>query len=661
MYLVTKQDNPGLTWIVYRLKQNLQVVKLSEKKKNILEKIDSPENLKQLSPQERIQLAAEIRTELIEVISKNGGHLAPNMGAVELTIAIHTVFNAPLDKIVWDVGHQAYVHKLLTGRRELFKTLRQDGGCSGFLSRNESEYDVFGAGHAGTAISAALGMAAARDIRGGTENVVAIVGDGSLNCGISLEGLNNVSEITDNMIIVINDNKMSISPNVGAMARYLNRVISARPYNSFKAFARKIVRSIPLVGDDITHKIARLEEAAKSMFVPGVIFEELDLRYIGPVDGHNIEEMIRTFDVIKDFRKPTVIHVLTEKGRGYQPAESAPEKFHGLSPFDPDTGITNTASSDDTFSSLFGKALCELAGENDDIVAITAAMQAGTGLTEFAEKFPGRFYDVGIAEEHALVFAAGLATEGIRPVVAIYSTFLQRALDYLFHDIALQKLPVIICTDRSGIVDDGPTHHGINDLAFLLSVPGLIIMSPCNGCELRSMLYAAYDYKAPAIIRYPRGSAALKAVSDKNKSDKSKITPGRAEIVRKGTDIAIWSAGRELATAIQVADILKKQKISAAVINSRFLKPFDSGLLIKQAGKMFIVTIEDCRINGGLGSVTDNILVNIQHNGIKHFGWNDEIIPHGTVSGIRRKYGMTPEIIADEIVSSFNARKKTGE
>jgi len=613
----------------------------------VLNKIDSPEDLKKLSQNELKQLACEIRKELIKVIAEKGGHLAPNLGVVELTIALHTVFNSPKDKLIWDVGHQAYIHKLLTGRRELFKTLREDDGCLGFLSRDESEHDHFGAGHAGTAISAAVGIAAARDLKEENEKIVAIIGDGSLNCGASLEGLNNVSEITDDLIIILNDNKMSISPNVGAMAHYLNRIISTRPYNKVKAFIRKIVRAIPLIGDDITHKIAKLEGAAKSMFVPGVIFEELGLRYIGPVDGHNIEELTRTLNVIKEFKKPTVIHILTEKGRGYQPAEAAPETFHGLGSFDPDTGLINKNPGAITFSNAFGNSMCELAEKYENVVAITAAMRAGTGLTEFSERFNKRFFDVGIAEEHAIIFAAGLAVEGYRPVVAIYSSFLQRALDYVFHDICLQKLPVIICTDRAGIVADGPTHHGIHDLAFLHTLPGLTILSPSDECELRNMLFAAYKHNGPVIIRYPR------ATGSGEKCSKEKLPWGKAQIVKKGEDVSIWAVGKEVDTAIEIAKILKTKNIETTVVNTRFIKPFDSQLLIKQAEKMPIVTIEDCLISAGIATITDSLLINTKHKGITHFGWKDEIIPHGTIPGIRKKYNMTPEKIAEKIANSI--------
>lgn len=620
---------------------------MTEENKNILENIKSPADLKILTDDERSQLADEIRKELIEVISEKGGHLAPNMGVVELTIALHTVFNAPEDKLIWDVGHQAYVHKLLTGRKEEFKTLRQDDGCLGFLSREESKYDVFGAGHAGTAISAALGLAVARDANGGKEKVVAVVGDGSLNCGISLEGLNNIAEATKDMIIVLNDNKMSISPNVGAMAHYLNRIISGRGYNRFKAAVRKMVRAIPKIGDELTHKIARLEEAAKSMFVRGVIFEELGIRYIGPVNGHDIEELIRTFEVMKEFSRPVVVHVITEKGRGYGHAEVAPEKFHGLSSFDPDTGESMASSQIPTFSKGFGDAICALAEKDPKVVAITAAMRSGTGLNEFSKKFPDRFFDVGIAEEHAVVFAAGLAVGGIKPVVAVYSTFLQRALDYVMHDICLQNLPVIICTDRSGIVDDGPTHHGIHDVGFLKNMPNLSILSPKDECELHNMLFAAHKRETPVIIRYPRGEGSGRKVKAAD------IPWGKAEVVKNGDDLAIWAVGKETETALSVAEILTQKKIKATVVNTRFIKPLDDKLLLQQAEKMPIFTIEDCQIQGGIGSFVDSVLINKKHQTILHFGWTDEIVPHGTIKGIRKKLDMTPSAIADKILLSL--------
>ncbi|NOY74823.1 MAG: 1-deoxy-D-xylulose-5-phosphate synthase, partial [Kiritimatiellaeota bacterium] len=595
----------------------------------LLDGLKSPNALKTFSVDEKIRLAREIRDELVDVVSTNGGHLAPNMGVVELTIALHSVFDTPKDKLIWDVGHQGYVHKMLTGRLEAFRTLRQDGGCLGFLSRDESEYDVFGAGHAGTAISAALGVAVARDKRGGEEHVVAIVGDGSLNCGISLEGLNNVEECTRRLIIVLNDNKMSIAPNVGAMARYLHKLISARSYNWFKAFAKKLVRSIPLIGDEITCKISKLEEAAKSVFVPGVFFEELGLRYLGPVNGHDIRAMMDTFDVVREFEGPVLVHVMTEKGRGYHFAEDAPEKYHGLSPFNPATGESTLTTSSRTFSAVFGDEIVKLAERRGDIVAITAGMRSGTGLTRFAERFPDRFFDVGIAEEHAVVFAAGLSIDGIVPVVAIYATFLQRALDCVFHDVCLQNLPVVICADRSGIVDDGPTHHGILDTAFLLELPNLSILAPRDEREFSWMLAAACDNRAPVVIRYPKAVA-----DDIAGAYERRCEWGTSEILKEGDDLTIWAVGRECSTALDVAKILENRGISTGVVDARFLKPFDVDALVGQAEKRFIATIEDGHVRGGLGGLAAFHLSNVRHNGVIGFGWSDDMPPHGTVEGI---------------------------
>jgi len=629
---------------------------------DILSKVDSPEDVGKLSPEDKKRLAEEVRALIIDVVSKNGGHLAPSLGAVDLAIALHSVFESPKDKIVWDVGHQAYAHKILTGREEFFKTLRQDDGCSGFLSRSESEHDAFGAGHAGTAVSAALGMAAARDARKGTEKIVAVVGDGSLNCGVSLEGLNNAASVTDDLIIVLNDNKMSISPNVGGMARYLNRLISARPYNRFKAAVRSFVRSIPGVGDALTRKISRLEEAVKSVLVPGVIFEELGMRYIGPVDGHDIEEMERVFDAAREFdQRPVLIHVVTEKGRGYTLAEKAPEKYHGLSKFDPDTGEPVSKGNGKTFSEVFGETMEELAVEREDVVAVTAAMRSGTGLKTFSEKFPDRFHDVGIAEEHAVLFAAGMAAEGLRPVVAVYASFIQRALDYVMHDVCLQNLPVVFCLDRAGIVDDGPTHHGIHDLAFLKNLPNISIIAPRDATALRQALRAALDKNAPVVLRYPRGAAV-----DIPSKGRRKTAWGSAEVLRKGADVAIWAMGRECATALEVAGILEGDGVSAMVVDARFIKPFDAELLSGHAAGMPVATIEDCQVEGGLGAVAASVLATTgKRKDLIRFGWDDGIIPHGTVAGIREKTGMTPEAIAEKLKRSLkpprNPRKNDKE
>lgn len=624
--------------------------KMSSDSYKILSGINSPDDLKKVSPEKLSALADEIRSELLEVVSGHGGHLAPSLGVVELTIALHYVFNAPADKIVWDVGHQAYVHKILTGRREFFKTLRKLNGCCGFLSREESPYDCFGAGHAGTAISAALGLAAARDRMNGTEKVIAVVGDGSLNCGISLEGLNNICETTKDIILVLNDNKMSISQNLGGIPRYLSRLISGKSYNRFKAFAKMMLKKIP-GGMEIRRKIQRLEEATKSIFVPGVFFEELGIRYVGPVHGHDIGELIRTMEGIKEFNKPVILHVITEKGHGYKPAAEAPEDFHGLPAFNPATGKSYVISKGDgfsTFSTAFGSTMSEIAEKHDDLAVITAAMKCGTGLKQFALRFPEKFYDTGIAEEHAVVFAAGLAAAGIKPVVVMYSTFLQRALDCVFHDVCLQNLPVIICTDRSGIVDDGPTHHGIHDLSFLRNMPNLSILSPRDENELRAMLLKSYGKGAPVLIRYPKGSSGRHF--DKTLSPDF-LEWGRAEVVAGGRDVAIWAAGGEVSTAEQVVEILATKGINALVVNTRFLKPFDETLLKEHASKMPVVSIEDCQMKGGLASNIDETLVNEKHHGVFHFGWTDAIIPHGPVKDIREELDFTPESIAEEIAS----------
>ena len=611
---------------------------------NILDNIASPNDLKQLSKAELTQAAGAIRKLLLNTIAANGGHLAPNLGAVELTLALHYVFNTPEDKLVWDVGHQAYVHKILTGRKETFKTLRQFNGCSGFLSREESEFDTFGAGHAGTALSAAAGMAAARDHDKTPEHVIAIVGDGSIGCGISLEALNNIKASCQRLIIVLNDNKMSISENVGAISRRLNRLIAGRRYNRFKRSLRKLVAKLPY-SNKILPFISRVEESTKGIFVPGMLFEEFGIRYIGPIDGHDLDELISTLQGVKEFNTPVIIHTITEKGRGYSPAESAPEKFHGLGCFNPTTGEKIDDSPPATFSQTFGQTMIDLAQTDKKLVAVTAGMTAGTGLAEFATQFPEQFYDVGIAEEHAVVFAAGLAAAGYRPVVAIYATFIQRALDCIYHDVCLQNLPVIFCLDRAGIVEDGPTHHGLYDLPFMLSIPNLAVLNPKDELELEAMLNAAYDYNGPVAIRYPRGWSGTITEQSMNS-----IEWGKGELVKDGNDVAIWSTGREINTALAVAKILLRDfKISAKLINTRFLTPFDQQLLFECAEKMPIVTIEDGVISGGLGTIIDEQLINIKHQGVKHFGWKREFIEHGAPEKLREQHNFTPEKIAKAI------------
>lgn len=621
--------------------------KSTKKNQIILSNINSPKDLKRLNDQELKILAQEIREKIILTTSKTGGHVASSLGVVELTIALHYTFDLPKDKIVWDVSHQCYTHKILTGRKDFFSTLRQDDGCSGFTSRSESEYDVFGAGHAGTAVSAALGLAAARDKQHGKEKVIAFVGDGSLTCGVTLEGLNNVSEITKDFIIILNDNKMSISKNVGGITTYLNRIISNRKYNKFRSYIRSLILKIPKFGNIIRKTIGKIEEAAKSIFVPGVFFEDLGIRYVGPINGHDIKKLVETFTLIKDFDTPVVVHVLTEKGRGFKPAENQPEKFHGLDCYDPETGNSLNKKTV-TYSSAFGKSIVKLAKKHHDVVAITAAMCSGTGLQEFSERFPDRFFDVGIAEEHAVIFAAGLACSGFRPIIAMYATFLQRALGCVFHDVCLQNLPVTICTDRSGIVDDGPTHHGIHDVSYLRALPNISILYPMNDVELDNMLHAAYEQNSPAVIRYPRGEIF-------KHNPVAPLQWGKAETILSGNTISIWATGKECFTALEVSNILQSQfKITPEVVNTRFLKPFDKEKLIDSAQKFPIITIEDNQIQGGLGSIIDEILINEKHHGVLHFGWNDSIIPHGTNLGIRAKFDLTPEKIANKIIKHLN-------
>lgn len=615
----------------------------------ILPRIGKPEDLRNLSLPELQTLSGEIREKILETTARNGGHLASNLGAVELTVALHRVFHAPEDRIVWDVGHQSYAHKLLTGRAELFHTLRQYGGLSGFTSRAESPFDCFGAGHAGTSISAAMGFAAADEIRHRARHTVAVTGDGSLICGISLEALNNLSSTCRNMILVLNDNKMSISKSIGAIPNYLNRIITGRSYNRFKAYAKMIVRGMP-GGESIIGGIRNLEASAKNLFVPGIFFEELGIRYVGPINGHSLPDLIQTFERVRDFTRPVLVHVITEKGRGCAYAMASPEKYHGVGRFDPETGIPAAAAPRETFSSAFGKKLFRMAGEHPEIAAVSAAMATGCGIPrEFAEQYPDRFFDTGIAEEHAVVFSAGLAAAGMRPVTGIYATFLQRAFDCVFHDVCLQNLPVILCADRAGVVEDGPTHHGIYDLAFLRSVPHLAILAPRSERMLEHMMDLAYEKALPTLIRYPRGSSG----APENEVCAPPVW-GRAEVVREGSDLAIWTYGRDVYLMLETARILEeKSGLHAAVVDARFLRPFDAALLREQAARMPIVTEEDHVTRGGLASIAAETLAGMPCKGLFSFGWDaDRIVPHGAVAELRRAQGLLPEQLAQSIASA---------
>ncbi|MEA2013680.1 MAG: 1-deoxy-D-xylulose-5-phosphate synthase [Verrucomicrobiota bacterium] len=618
---------------------------LKNKKHFWLNKINKPKDILKLENTQLTELAEEIRSELIDTVSQNGGHLAPNLGVVELTIALFKIFSPSKDKIIWDTSHQAYVYKLLTGRQDLFKKLRQDDGCCGFLTPEESEYDHFGTGHAGTCLSAALGMAVARDHLGGDEKVIAVVGDGALACGISFEALNHIAEITNDFILILNDNKMSIGTSVGAISNYLNKIISGQHYNAFKKSLSSAIEKIPRIGKKIRQLISKAEEAMKSLFVPGVFFEELGFRYIGPIDGHDIRKLCETLEKIKDWKRPIVLHVITEKGHGYPPAVSNPEIFHGIGSFDISTGKSLSEKKDITFSDGLGNILLQKIEKNKKIIAITAGMTSGTGLSEIQKKYPDNFYDVGIAEEHSVIFAGGMATNKLRPIVVIYATFIQRALDCIYHDVCLQDLPVLFCLDRAGIVPDGPTHHGIYDLSFLLGIPNLFIYQPADAYELQIMIEHALTLQKPIAIRYPKSSATTLDYK------KSKFIPGKAISVRdSGTHLSLWALGREVETAIEIHDILLKKNIHIKVVNPMTIRPFDIEFLYKDAEKMPIVTLEDHCITCGMGNRINMHLNEISSNTpLLNLGWPDSIIPFGTITGIRRKFGMLPEQLADRI------------
>ncbi|MCI7643925.1 MAG: 1-deoxy-D-xylulose-5-phosphate synthase [Lentisphaeria bacterium] len=625
----------------------------------ILDRIDSPADLKKMSLPELQTLCQEIRHLLVDVVSVNGGHLAPNLGIVELTVALHYVFDCPNDKMVWDVSHQSYVHKLLTGRRKIFSTLRQYGGCCGFTSRKESEYDIFGSGHAGNAISAVIGLSVAAKMFRRKEYDIAILGDGALGCGISLEALNSVKDSGGAPIIILNDNKMSIAENVGAMSFNLTRMISGRFYNQLRHLAKLIIRHLPW-GNSIYNFADNLEAGVKGILLPTGLFEKFGLRYVGPINGHSLEELIFTFNAIKSFNIPTLVHVITEKGHGYAPAAEHPEKFHGIGPFDANTGAEKNPR-EMSYSKAFGLSMCELAGSEPDLLAITAAMASGTGLSGFAKKFPKRFFDVGIAEEHAVVFAAGLAAGGKHPVVAIYATFFQRALDCVFHDVCLQNLPVIFALDRAGMVADGPTHHGVLDNGFLQSLPNLTIMEPSSENELRNMLYTASKMSSPVVIRYPRGASGEKFNIE---SAPTLLPVGHSEILKTGTDGVIWALGQEVVNAIKLAEILKREEnIDLTVVDVRFLKPLDKDLLHRHFSEYkYIFTLENHVARGGLAMAVDIEFTQFSMNKtsselpiITNFGLKEEIIPHGAVKSLREFAGIDLATLHKKIATLIEA------
>ena len=620
--------------------------------KNILETINSPADVKALSLDELKQLAEEIRQFLISVISKTGGHLAPNLGVVELSLALHRVFSTPEDKIVFDVGHQSYIHKIITGRREQFPTLRQYGGLSGFPKRSESEHDAFGTGHSSTSISAALGMAVARDLQGKDYNVVAVIGDGSMTGGMAFEALNNAGTLHKKMIVVLNDNEMSISKNVGAMSEYLYQLRTGETYNKIKHDIEGWLKNMEF-GTDVLKAIRRLKGSVKYLMVPTSIFEELGFTYLGPVDGHDLQGLTEVLQAAKKIDGPVLVHVLTKKGKGYKPAEESPNKFHGTGPFEIATGkkIANP-NAPITYTEVFGKTLTELANEDKEIIGITAAMPDGTGMSTFAKAHPERFFDVGIAEQHAVTSAAGAAAAGMKPVAAIYSTFLQRAYDSVLHDICMQKLHVTLCLDRAGLVgDDGYTHHGVFDYAYLRSMPEMTIMAPKDENELRHMLKTAVDYDGPVSVRYPRGSGVGVEINEPMHS----LPIGKAEVLREGKDVCLWAIGSMVQSALQVAAKLAEQGISAGVVNMRFAKPLDKELLLAHAAQYGkIVTLEEGALQGGVGSAvleTLNEAQILQQCGVLTLGIPDEFVLHGDKKLLMKDLGLDVDAIVAKTIA----------
>ena len=620
--------------------------------KNILETINSPADVKALSLDELKQLAEEIRQFLISVISKTGGHLAPNLGVVELSLALHRVFSTPEDKIVFDVGHQSYIHKIITGRREQFPTLRQYGGLSGFPKRSESEHDAFGTGHSSTSISAALGMAVARDLQGKDYNVVAVIGDGSMTGGMAFEALNNAGTLHKKMIVVLNDNEMSISKNVGAMSEYLYQLRTGETYNKIKHDIEGWLKNMEF-GTDVLKAIRRLKGSVKYLMVPTSIFEELGFTYLGPVDGHDLQGLTEVLQAAKKIDGPVLVHVLTKKGKGYKPAEESPNKFHGTGPFEIATGkkIANP-NAPITYTEVFGKTLTELANEDKEIIGITAAMPDGTGMSTFAKAHPERFFDVGIAEQHAVTSAAGAAAAGMKPVAAIYSTFLQRAYDSVLHDICMQKLHVTLCLDRAGLVgDDGYTHHGVFDYAYLRSMPEMTIMAPKDENELRHMLKTAVDYDGPVSVRYPRGSGVGVEISEPMHS----LPIGKAEVLREGKDVCLWAIGSMVQSALQVAAKLAEQGISAGVVNMRFAKPLDKELLLAHAAQYGkIVTLEEGALQGGVGSAvmeTLNEAKILQQCRVLTLGIPDEFVLHGDKKLLMKDLGLDVDAIVAKTIA----------
>lgn len=612
-----------------------------------LENHQFPQDLKAMDYDELELLTYEIRDFLVESASKTGGHLASNLGAVELSIALHKVFDSPKDKLIWDVGHQTYVHKILTGRASGFSGLRQLDGMSGFPKSKESPHDIFDTGHSSTSISLGLGMAAARDLNGEDYNVVSIIGDGAMTGGIAFEALNNVSSLNSKMIVILNDNEMSISKNTGGFPKYLSKLRGSGKYVSIKSQIKKNVLKVPVIGEGVVAGMKHARDSIKYAMIDGIMFEELGFKYFGPIDGHDIQELCETLELAKNYHKPVFIHVMTKKGKGYSKAEERPDMFHGIGPFDMDTGLPLKKSSLPSYSKVFGNKLCEMASKDERVTAVSAAMIDGTGLEGFNKLFPKRMFDVGIAEGHAVTFAAGLAKAGLKPYVAVYSTFLQRAYDQIIEDVCLQELPVTFCIDRAGIVGaDGETHHGIFDISYLRHIPNMTIMAPKDGDELEAMLEYSLQLDGPCAIRYPRGSA--ETIGKTNK-----IQIGKSHQMKRGTDVEIWSVGTMAKIVLEAADILKSNGISASAINAEFIKPLDKEKLEKSASKYpLIVTVEDNMVSGGFG---ESVKEYLKGNDLKvvNIGWPDSFIEHGTADELYKKHGMDAKSIAERIIKEL--------
>ncbi|MBW1615297.1 MAG: 1-deoxy-D-xylulose-5-phosphate synthase [Deltaproteobacteria bacterium] len=605
---------------------------------NILDQINYPNDLKKFRISDLEALAKNMREYIVKVISKNGGHLASSLGVIELSIALHYVFDTPSDKIIWDVGHQSYAHKILTGRKKEFENIRKFGGISGFTRISESAYDSFTTGHSSTSISAGLGIISAKRLKHDNSKVISVIGDGSMTAGIAFEGMNQAGDLNKDLIVILNDNEMSISPNVGALSSLLSRTFSAKYMQNLKRNFGDFLKSLPKIGDNAYQFAKKAENSFKTFVTPGMLFEAFNFDYFGPIDGHNLNRLITILNNIKINREPVLLHIITKKGKGYTPAEKNPVYFHGVGSFDPKTGKTfKKKNAPPSYTEVFGSTMIKIAEKNNKIIAITAAMPEGTGLTEFAKLFPKRFFDVGIAEQHGVTFAAAMATEGFKPVIAIYSTFLQRAYDQILHDVCIESLPVIFAIDRGGIVgEDGPTHHGLFDLSYLRSLPNMVLMTPRDEVELANMIEAATLYKGPIAVRYPRGAGIGAPVK------KEEIPIGKAEMLLSGKDITLLAAGQSVSEAVSAAGELKKINISASVINARFIKPLDTELIISEVKKNpNIITIEDNILAGGFGSAVIEALTDQNINfKIKRLGVKDQFVEHGSQKELRAKHGI---------------------